>query len=72
MVGSVFEEQTIPEIRRKLENNGATEQQIQLFEKLLIDQHKFYVNFMKQEAEKRLLLIKHIRDLEENKRLFYV
>lgn len=65
----MFEEQTIPEIRRKLTANGATGQQIELFEEILIDQHKFYVNFMQQEAEKRVLLIKHIRDLEECKRL---
>eukprot|EP00210_Caulerpa_lentillifera_P001647 g1583.t1 len=66
---SVFEEKTIPEIRQKLAANGATVQQIDLFEEILIDQHKFYVNFMQEEAEKRLLLIKHIRDLEEDKRL---
>lgn len=61
---SLFETLTIPDIRQKLISSGASEAQIAICEEFMMDQHKFYVNYMQQEAEKRLQLIKHIRLLE--------
>ena len=59
-----FEDATLPAVHQRLIDGGLPSDLIQYVEDVLIQQHKFYVNYMQQEANKKRELLKYIKQLE--------
>ncbi|GMH33586.1 hypothetical protein BSKO_01420 [Bryopsis sp. KO-2023] len=63
-----FENVTLPAVKERLEEGNVSSDLCRFMEEVLVQQHRFYINYMKEEAEKRKQLIRYIAYLEEDKR----
>ncbi|CAD7700881.1 unnamed protein product [Ostreobium quekettii] len=56
-----FEDATLPAVRQHLEGGRMTPE---LVEEVLMEQHKFYVNYMRKEGENKRRLLSYVKALE--------
>ncbi|CAD7703019.1 unnamed protein product [Ostreobium quekettii] len=63
-----FEDTTLPAVRQRLVDGGVSHELSHFVEEVLMEQHRFYVNYMWQEGEKKRKLLSYLQTVEEEKR----
>lgn len=59
-----FDNSTLPEVKRRLKEGNVSAELSAFLEDILIQQHRFYINYMTEEAEKKRLILRYVRHLE--------